>query len=62
MIIDFIRENLSIHPFQVRPYVTDEELQKKLQREVDWTAYKHLVVKEIYARQEKNRIAASFNH
>lgn len=42
---------------QVRPYVTDEELQQKLQREVDWTAYKHLLVQRIYDRNAKHNIA-----
>ncbi|CAF1152595.1 unnamed protein product [Adineta steineri] len=42
---------------EVRPYVTDEDLQKKLQREVDWTAYKHLLVQKIYNRNMKNNLA-----
>ncbi|CAF1265586.1 unnamed protein product [Rotaria sordida] len=46
---------------EVRPYVTDDELQKKLQREVDWTAYKHLLVKRIYERNARNRLI-TFNY
>ncbi|CAF2120816.1 unnamed protein product [Rotaria magnacalcarata] len=46
---------------EVRPYVTDEDLQKKLQREVDWTAYKHLLVKRIYERNARDRLI-TFNY
>lgn len=46
---------------QVRPYVTEDDLQKKLQREVDWTAYKNLLVKKIYDQNLKNHLPTIFN-
>ncbi|CAF1444068.1 unnamed protein product [Adineta ricciae] len=47
---------------EVRPYVTDEELQKKLQREVDWMAYKNLLVQKIYNRNAKNNLTTALNY
>ncbi|CAF5069965.1 unnamed protein product [Rotaria magnacalcarata] len=39
----------------LRPYLTENELQNKLQCEVNWTAYKSLLVERIRDRNIKNR-------